>query len=329
MTPRVLAAGIGFTEGPLLTSDGRLLVVAMTRGLVVEIDLDGGVVGTTEVGGGPNGLAEGPDGTVWVAQNGGSLRSSRSARSARAGLQQVVGDDVRDVCVPGARAPNDLAVGPDGRIWFTDPGLPGDTGRLCALDPTDHVTTTVLDDLTFPNGLAFGPGGDVLHLADTDHGTVTRHRWVDDRLVADGRSADLPAGGPDGLALDADGRLYVAAPAADAVFVFAPDGRPDGVIDFPEPTFPTNLCFAGPALDLLVVTAAKGGRVLVVDRGIRTPGLAPAAGARTATRQDRQVLGARERSPGMSLGATTCTDTHGEPGLRDVPDGRAVASRRS
>lgn len=52
-------------------------------------------------------------------------------------------------------------------------------------------------------------------------------------------------------------------------------GRPDGVIDFPEPTFPSNLCFAGPALDVLVVTAAKGGRVLLVDRGLRTPGRAP------------------------------------------------------
>ena len=69
MKHTVLAAGVGFTEGPLWTRDGRLLVVAMSRGLVVEVDLGGGVVGAVETGGGPNGLAEGPDDAVWVAQN--------------------------------------------------------------------------------------------------------------------------------------------------------------------------------------------------------------------------------------------------------------------
>jgi gluconolactonase len=280
MTSHTIAAGIGFTEGPLWTRDDRLLVVAMSRGLVVEIDLDGGVVATTEVGGGPNGLAEGHDGAAWIAQNGAVLRPSRSTRPAPAGLQRLDGDRVTDVPVPGALAPNDLAAGPDGRIWFTDPGLPGDpaAGRLCALDPSSGETTTLLEGLAFPNGLAFGPDG-TLHLALTDEGRVMRYRWAEERLLAAGDAAVLPAGGPDGLALDTEGRLYAAAPDADAIFVFEPDGRPCRDIRFPEPTFPTNLCFAGPGLDALVVTAAKGGRVLVVDRAGTTPGLPVTRGA--------------------------------------------------
>lgn len=273
MSEQVLAAGVGFTEAPLWTRDGRLLVVGMSRGTVLEIDLDGGVLGSVETGGGPNGLAEGPTGEIWVAQNGGAIRPSRSPRPASAGLQRIDGTAVTDVPVPGALAPNDLVMGPDGRVWFTDPGLPGATsaGRVCALDPRTGAVEVLLDGIGFPNGLAFAD--DVLHLARTDECRVTRHHWDGARLGPAHGSVPLPEGGPDGLALDVDGRLYAAAPDADAVYVFEADGRLRERIAFTGPTFPTNLCFAGPGLDVLVVTAAKGGRVLLVDRTGAAPGL--------------------------------------------------------
>lgn len=267
MTVRVLAEGIGFTEGPLVTRDGRLLVVAMSRGLVVEIDLErGGVRGTVETGGGPNGLAETDDGAIWVAQNAGAVRASRSSRPTRPGLQRIVGDEVHDVPVPGTRAPNDLVVGPDGRLWFTDPGPPGDTGhgRLLALDPATGESEVLLDEQDFPNGLAVDPGTATLWLAHTEEGRIGRHRWEDGRLRPVDAGPRLPDGGPDGLALDARGLLYAAAPAADAVFVYTPTGDLHARLDLGERTFPTNLCLAGPDGEQLVVTAARGGRVLVL-----------------------------------------------------------------
>jgi gluconolactonase len=301
----VLAAGVGFTEGPLWTLDSRLLVVVTSRGVVAQIDLGGaGVVSTVETGGGPNGLAETSDGTVWVAQNG-AVRPSRSPRRVIPGLQRILGSEVTDVAVPHAMAPNDLAVGPDGRIWFTDPG-PGlaGPGRLCAHDPATGRTTVLIDGSGYPNGLAFD--GDLLYLAWTDAGHVTRHHWTGGGLEAAGDPLALPAGGPDGLALDTDGRLYAAAPDADAVVVFEPDGRPGRTLRFDGPTFPTNLCFAGPDLDVLVVTAAKGGRVLVVDdlggaRGRpqgRGRGDAEAYAEITRSRPDR-ATGSRLRGPGI------------------------------
>jgi gluconolactonase len=196
-----------------------------------------------------------------------------------AGLQRIDGVAVTDVPVPAAVAPNDLVLGPDGRVWFTDPGLPGATsdGRVCALDPRTGVVDVLLDGVDFPNGLAFADG--VLHLACTDEGRVTRHRWDGERLGFALDSITLPEGGPDGLALDVDGRLYAAAPDADAVFVFETDGRLRERIGFTGPAFPTNICFAGPDLDVLVVTAAKGGRVLLVDRRDDAPGLPVTTGA--------------------------------------------------
>jgi gluconolactonase len=85
--------------------------------------------------------------------------------------------------------------------------------------------------------------------------------------------ATLPDSGADGLALGADGVLYAAVPRAERIAVLDPDGRERPSLRFDGPTFPTNLCFAGPDLDVLVVTAAKGGRVLALDPPIPpTPG---------------------------------------------------------
>lgn len=272
MITRTLAGGIGFTEGPLWTDDGRLLVVALSRGAVVEIGLDDGVRGSVDVGGGPNGLAQDDRGAVWIAQNGGSVRASSSSRPARPGLQRIDGSGVTDVPIPCTQAPNDIALGPDGRMWFTDPGPPGATGhgRVWALDGDSGTADVVLDDVDYPNGLAFAD--DELYLAQTSLGLVSRYRWDGRRLRPAGQAFALPGGGPDGLALDVAGRVYAAAPDADAVFVFGRDGTVEATISFSGPAFPTNVCFAGPDLDRLVVTAAKGGRVLVCERASDVPG---------------------------------------------------------
>ncbi|MEQ3553448.1 SMP-30/gluconolactonase/LRE family protein [Pseudonocardia nematodicida] len=274
MIAGTLAEGIGFTEGPLWTTDQRLLVVALSRGAVVEIGLEGGVRRSIDVGGGPNGLAEDESGTVWVAQNGGAVRTSSSTRPAQAGLQRIGPTaSVDDLPVTGAQAPNDLAIGPDGRLWFTDPGPPGSTthGRVLALDRDSGAVDVVLADVDYPNGLTFS--GDDLFLAQTSRGIVSRHRWDGERLRPAGEPLVLPEGGPDGLALDVEGRLYAASPDANSIVVFGPDGAVEEKLGFSEPTFPTNLCFAGPDFDLLVVTAGKGGRVLLCERSSDVPGL--------------------------------------------------------
>jgi gluconolactonase len=267
---RTLAAGIGFTEGPLWTADGRLLVASVSRGLVYTVALDGAAPDViAEPGGGPNGLAVTADGSVWIAQNGGSVTPSRSERPATAGLQRLQAETgvVADVLTAGTQAPNDLVQGPDGRLWFTDPGRhpTSELGCVRAYDPSSGELTTLVDGLRFPNGLVLGPEPGDLLVAETIAARIERFTWDGLRLVSRGTFARLDAGMPDGMALDVEGRLFVAATTADEVAVFDRAGRALEPIAFGGPTFPTNLAFAGDDLDVLVVTAAKGGRVLAVE----------------------------------------------------------------
>lgn len=264
MSVRTLAEGIGFTEGPLWTSDGRLLVTSMSRGLLYRVPLDGGPPEVAaETGGGPNGLAEGADGVVYVVQNGNATIQSRSPRPAEPGVQALVGAEVRDLA-GGCLAPNDCAMGPRGRLWFTDPpGPAGGDGRVCAYDPSSGAIAVLAEDGGFPNGLAFADE-ETLLVVDSHRHALLRYRTDGDRLVGDGVFAETPEAGPDGIAFDADGRLFVAAFDANAVLVLGPDGAVDERVELPG-LRPTNLCFAGPELATLAVTCASGGRVVALD----------------------------------------------------------------
>ena len=106
MTPATIAEGIGFTEGPLLLPSGDVLVTSMSRGLLYRCPLDGGPPQVAaETGGGPNGLALGPDGAVYVAQNGNATMQSRSQRPVSPGIQRLRDGTVEDLVTTGCLAP--------------------------------------------------------------------------------------------------------------------------------------------------------------------------------------------------------------------------------
>ena len=105
----VIADGLGFTEGPVWLPDGRVALTSISHGCVYIVDPSGGPLERIDTGGGPNGLARGADGTLYVAQNGGAWGASGSAE---AGVQVISGTQV-DYLVEGLGAPNDLTFGPD------------------------------------------------------------------------------------------------------------------------------------------------------------------------------------------------------------------------
>ena len=264
---REVAAGLGALEGPLWTSDGSLVVTSLSRGLLYQIG-DGAHV-LAETGGGPNGVAQGPDGSIWVAQNGGNPMRSRSDRQVTPSIQRVRRGQVEDLITSGLDAPNDCVFGPDGRLWFTDPrgdvaGADPMPGRVCALDTTTLQLEVMAEGPRYPNGLAFGPDPDTFYLAESATGRVLTARHTPGGLTDFSVFAQLPEGGPDGMAFDRQGNLLVAGGGTNIVFVLDPAGALIDTIDVGrgERVIVTNLCFGGAGGDTLFITVFKGGRVL-------------------------------------------------------------------
>ncbi len=158
-------------------------------------------------------------------------------------------------------APNDLAVAADGAIWFTDPifgitvpdeGLPAEPeqrGRFVyRIDPSGALGV-VADGFDQPNGIAFAPDGRTLYVSDTGGALnaegpreIRAFDVVDGvRLARERRFAKLDHGIPDGLTVDAQGRVYAA--TADGAAIWSPAGEPLGIISTPVTC--GNLAFGG------------------------------------------------------------------------------------
>jgi gluconolactonase len=145
------------------------------------------------------------------------------------------------------RSPNDLAFGADGRLYFTDPGRidlsnPDQPGRVYALNPDGSGELVAEMGPTFPNGIAADRDGSIVWV-ETLTRAVTRH-------LPSGRTehiCTLPEGHrPDGLAIAADGRLYIAVTDGAGIDVVDPDGA---VSDFlPVGSVVTNCAFSGSTL---------------------------------------------------------------------------------
>ena len=268
MTHTVLATGLGFPEGPVWLGPRRV-VFTQIRGQCISLWDGAGVATVARTGGGANGATLGPDGAIYVANNGGlSLghEGKWEAPDAIPGrIQRVtLSGDVRDVAtnLPGAppNRPNDLCFGPDGLLYYTDPHNWEDLQNL----GVGRVARTTLDGRVelvsevpfFPNGIAFGPD-DRLYVAQSMTQTL---------LVMEARPgaapaewAKLPQGFPDGFCFDRTGRVYCAGSLGDVVVIFAPDGSVQDVIEMGTGSEPTNCCLGD---GVLYVTLSGPGELV-------------------------------------------------------------------
>lgn len=158
-------------------------------------------------------------------------------------------------------------------------------GALYRLDPDGTVTVT-LDDVTISNGIAWGRAGEEMYYIDsiTQRVDVLVYETLERRPLIE-ISPDL--GMPDGLALDAEGGLWVALWRGHAVHRYARDGRLDAVVELPADQV-TACAFGGPGLDELYITTSRldlpadeqpaAGSVFRVDPGVRGLPITPFAG---------------------------------------------------
>jgi gluconolactonase len=272
---RIVAAGLGFTEGPVWTQDGRLLLVSTSLGVIYEVS-DGGTASVfARTSGGPNGMAEAADGSLYVAQNGGVYGvGERTPEQAAPGIQRVAGENATYLA-QGLDAPNDCCFGPDGRLYFTDPRGPAngenrDPGRVFAMAP-DGAVEMLAEGPRFTNGIAFGPGDSQLFVSETFGQRVLVYPVQGTGLGEPTEFCRIDPGFPDGMCFDQRGHLYVATTLAEQVQVFEASGQLVERLACGDGSMPTNVCFGGAEGRTLFVTDARGERVLAFERD--TPGL--------------------------------------------------------
>ncbi|WP_369205702.1 SMP-30/gluconolactonase/LRE family protein [Streptomyces sp. PU-14G] len=165
--------------------------------------------------------------------------------------------------VAGRRG-NDAAVAPDGALWagtmrYDEKPGGGTLVRLAG----DGTATTVLGDVAVSNGTGWSPDGTRMYHVDSPTRRVDVWDVREDGLVTGRRPlavVEEGAGFPDGLAVDADGCVWVALWDGAAVRRYAPDGTLERVVELPVRR-PTACAFGGAGLTDLYVTSARAGLV--------------------------------------------------------------------
>lgn len=242
-----------FLEGACIDEDGALWLVDVPYGRIFRIAPGGSWELAHSYDGEPHGLKRFGGGFALVDYRHGLMTFAPATGTTRVLAAGINTERFRGL--------SDLAVAPGGDIWFTDAGrtsLSDPTGRLFRRT-ADGRLDLVLANLPYPNGVALSPDGRFVYVAATRANAV----W---RLLADapdpvwpmvGVFLQLSGGlGPDGLAVDADGRIAVAQAQAGRVYLFDAAGDPLAEIRVPEP-WTTSVAF-GRDRHLYIVEARQG-----------------------------------------------------------------------
>jgi gluconolactonase len=286
----VVATGLRFPEGPVWVGDGSVLVVEIARGTLTRVGADGSTEVVAELGGGPNGAAFGPDGAVWICNNGGCFEWE-----ARMGF--TVPGPVPDAWEGGSiqrvdlasgsvevaytassgrplRAPNDLVFDDHGGFWFTDHGVrlerTSDRTGIHYARADGSSCEEVVFPLDAPNGVGLSPDGTRLYAAETHTGrvwwwTITSPGEID-RSNPIGHHGSLLAGLPglqylDSLAVDGEGWVCVGTLLNGGITAISPDGAQIEHTGLPDPLV-TNICFGGADHRTAYVTLSGTGQLV-------------------------------------------------------------------
>lgn len=296
---REITSGLQFPEGPVAMDDGSVLAVEIKRGTLTRVLPNGTkqVVATT--GGGPNGAAIGPDGKVYICNNGGFEWSEIGGLLLPGHpLQDYTGGSIQRVDLATGKVetvytdcdghrlcgPNDLVFDNRGGLWFTDAGKIRERDRdrtgVYYAKADGSLIREVVFPIDVPNGIGLSPDGKRLYVAETFTGRVW---WWDiagpgELVRVEGPGGPLlagPGGGTllvglpgyqllDSLAVDSAGNVCVATLINGGITVISPDGKSVEHISMPDP-LTTNICFGGKDLRTAYLTLSGTGRLVAME----------------------------------------------------------------
>ncbi len=244
-----------FLEGPCFDRLGNLYVTDIPHGRIFRITpaLQWQLV--VQYDGWPNGLALHADGALWITDyRKGILRLDLTCGAVSPLLAHRNSESFKGV--------NDLTFDAQGNCYFTDQGQTGlhdPTGRVYRLSPAGKLDC-LLSNAPSPNGIAVSADGKLIYLAVTRANQIWRAP-----LLADGSLSKMNAlqtffgtGGPDGVALDGHGRLYVAHVSLGCIFVLATTGEVTHIIKSPAGGAVTNVALHPDGKHLVFTEASYG-----------------------------------------------------------------------
>lgn len=242
----LVSEGYKLTEGPAVDREGNVFFTDIRNNRIHKIGTDGKVSVFKEDSGAANGMMFGPDGRLYVCQNG----RKRIVAYAKDGAESVIAENVGS---------NDLAINRKGEIYFTEP----QTKRVWFIDATGKKRVAH-EGIEYPNGVLLSADQSLLYVADY------RGKWVwSFQVQPDGSLANAQpfyrmetfdessVSFADGMTVDTLGHLYVA--TDQGVQVCDQAGRVVGIIRKPHTGPLTNVVFAGP--DMQTLYATVGDRV--------------------------------------------------------------------
>ena len=289
MELELVTDGLLFPEGPIAMNDGSIILTEIEGRRLTRVAPDGTKTVVAETGGGPNGAAIGPDGKIYVANNGGSFEWLKqdgltipgpTPASHQGGYIQrvdIASGKVETVynahACAGVRlnGPNDLVFDKQGGIWFSDHGCgtPDGTrhGGVFYAKPDGSHIVHARGHMISPNGIGLSPDERIVYLADTHLGRL----WAFDLIGPGQMKAYDVINAPrvvcnlpgyqllDSLAVEAGGKVCVATIVNGGITAFDPDGS---VEHYPVPDIvTTNIVFGGADMRDAWITASSTGKL--------------------------------------------------------------------